>query len=106
MNGTSRLDDLKAYIRDRRWRWQPGKPIAYGEQIIVLAGNDTASVNFYPKSGKLVTGGAKSPLKDALDAWITGDIEPPEDVAKDEIEPVEAMFSGFRLDELKCFIQQ
>jgi ribonuclease HIII len=106
MSDTSRLDDLKAYIRAQRWLWQPGKPIAYGEQIIVLAGSDTASVNFYPKNGKLVTGGAKSPLKDALDAWIAGDIEPPEDVAKDETEPVEAMLPGSRLDELKRFIQQ
>ena len=37
MNGASRLDDLKAYIRAQRWLWQPGKPIAYGEQIIVSA---------------------------------------------------------------------
>ena len=75
MNGTSRLDDLKAYIRDQRWHWQPGKPIAFGEQIVVSAGGGTASVNFYPKQGKLITGGAKSPLKDRLDAWVGGAVE-------------------------------
>ena len=35
MNGASRPDDLKAYIRAQGWQWQPGKPIVYGEQIRV-----------------------------------------------------------------------
>lgn len=99
-----RFKALQAYIRARGWLWQPGKPIAYGEQIIVLAGSDTASVNFYPKNSKLVTGGAKSPLKDVLDAWVAGEVAPPEAVPEDE--PAEATLPGSRLDELKRFIEQ
>ena len=108
MNGASRLDDLKAYIRAQGWHWQPGKPIMYGEQIIVSAGNDGASVNFYPKQGKLITGGAKSPLKDRLDAWIRGEVERQDQAAEEEIEPIEpteAILPGSRLDEFKRFIE-
>ena len=108
MNGGSRLDDLKAYIRAQGWHWQPGKPIMYGEQIIVSAGNDGASVNFYPKQGKLITGGSKSPLKDRLDAWIRGEVERQDQAAEEEIEriePTEAILPGSRLDEFKRFIE-
>lgn len=105
MNGASRLDDLKAYIRAQGWLWQPGKPIAHGEQIIVLAGSDTAPVNFYPKNGKLIIGGAKSPLKDHLDAWVATGIEPSEEVPEGKPEPAEAILPGSRLDELKRFIE-
>lgn len=104
-NTVDRLTAMKAYIRAQGWLWQPGKPIAYGEQIIVLAGSDTASVNFYPKNGKLIIGGAKSPLKDHLDTWVAGEIEPSEEVPQGEPGPAEAMLPGSRLDGLKRFIE-
>lgn len=65
-----RLRGLKDFVRSKGWRWEPGKPIPYGEQIVVRHGSDSVTVNYYPKSHKMVPGGSASPLKSALEGWI------------------------------------
>lgn len=63
-----RLDRLKAAIEAAGWSWRPGKPIPYGEQIVVADGTHEATLDFYPKRGRTVIGGATSPLRAGLSA--------------------------------------
>lgn len=69
---TNRLEQLKSYIQSQGWRWQAGKSIPHGEQIVIHSGAQRATVNFYPRRSKMVVGGAESPLKAALLAWSSG----------------------------------
>jgi len=69
----TRLDALKEFIRDRGWNWGPGADIPYGEQIVVSDAGVTALVNFWPKRGKMQVQGQDSPLKAALQDWVTGE---------------------------------
>lgn len=62
-----RLDELKRTIMQRGWRWRPGKPVPYGEQIVVADGSAEAVLTFYPKRGRTVIGGAPGPLRSALE---------------------------------------
>ena len=61
-----RLAAIKGAISARGWRWRPGKPIPYGEQLLVSDGVSEASLDFYPKRGRCVIGGAGSALRQAL----------------------------------------
>jgi ribonuclease HIII len=61
-----RLEALKAAVAARGWRWRPGKPIPYGSQLVVADGDSEATLDFYPKRGRSVVGGAPSPLRAAL----------------------------------------
>lgn len=70
---TNRLDTLKQHIKAKGWLWKKGKAIPYGEQIIILAGSDQVILDFYPKRSRMVVGGAASPLKAAVQAWVSGD---------------------------------
>lgn len=66
----NRLDELKRFLRANGWLWKSGKPIPYGEQILILAGSDQVTLDFYPKRGRMVVGGPDSPLKTAVQAWV------------------------------------
>jgi ribonuclease HIII len=68
--GDRRLDELKQAISARGWRWRPGKPVPYGEQIIVDAGSAEAVLTFYPKRGRSVIGGPPGPLRSALEQLV------------------------------------
>ncbi len=70
------FEDFKQALRGRGWRWRPGKTIPYGEQIVVSDGHNQATVNYYPRRGKVVVGGSESPLKEALLAATTSDMRP------------------------------
>ncbi len=72
---TQRLEAFKSYIRAQGWLWKAGKPIPYGEQLIIIAGNDQVTLDFYPKRGRMVVGGPDSLLKSAVQAWINSDDE-------------------------------
>ena len=65
-----RLTALKGAIAARGWRWRPGKPIPYGEQLFVSDGVSEASLDFYPKRGRCVVGGAGSSLRQALSELV------------------------------------
>jgi hypothetical protein len=102
----TRLDELKGFIGSQGWHWQPGKPVPHGEQIVVAAGPRQATVNFYPKRGKLVVGGPDSPLRVQLTAWVRGeapDIDQPENA---ELTLAPSSPSGTRLVALKAFIHE
>lgn len=61
-----RLLKLVEHIERAGWRWHVGKTIAYGTQLIVSDGNHEATLDFYPKRGRCVIGGASSPLRRGL----------------------------------------
>lgn len=63
-----RLTALKAAITARGWRWRPGKEIPFGTQLLVEDGASQATLDFYPKRGRTVVGGAASPLRRELEA--------------------------------------
>jgi len=63
-----RLTEMKRAVTDRGWRWRPGKVIAYGTQLIVSDGVAEATLDFYPKHGRMVIGGADTPLRRTLTA--------------------------------------
>jgi ribonuclease HIII len=71
-----RLEAIKQAIVARGWRWRPGKPIPYGEQLLVDDGAHEATLDFYPKRGRSVVGGAGSPLRQAL-AELARELEGP-----------------------------
>ena len=85
MNKT-RLDRLKMYITEQGWQWGAGKPIPYGEQILVSKAGTTVIVNFWPKRGKMMVQGGNSALKTALQTWVDGDMGQTTD--KVEIKPI------------------
>ncbi|NTW02951.1 MAG: hypothetical protein HGA19_16990 [Oscillochloris sp.] len=65
------MDDLRlmALVREIEsagWNWCKGKPIPYGTQLIVSDGAQEATLDFYPKRGRSVIGGAESPLRRGL----------------------------------------
>ncbi|MHB8598527.1 MAG: helicase C-terminal domain-containing protein [Ktedonobacteraceae bacterium] len=66
----SKLDALRKYGQSMGWNFGPSTLIQYGEQITITSGPHKAKVNYYPKNGRLVSGGPSSPLKDALQVWI------------------------------------
>jgi ribonuclease HIII len=61
-----RLTVLMRGIEGAGWAWRLGKPIAYGTQLIVSDGAQEATLDFYPKRGRCVIGGAESPLRRGL----------------------------------------
>jgi len=61
-----RLARIKRAIDAAGWSWRAGKPIPYGEQLLVSDGAAEASLDFYPKRGRAVVGGAPGPLRAAL----------------------------------------
>ncbi|MCU0492386.1 MAG: hypothetical protein MUD01_12395 [Chloroflexaceae bacterium] len=75
------LDACKRFCLARGWRWQLGKSIPYGEQIIISDGEASATLDFYPKRGRMVVGGADSALKSALRQWVEAQIGPPASAA-------------------------
>lgn len=99
---TQSFDALKQFIQSRGWRWQPGKPIPHGEQIVVSDGTHQAIVNFYSKRDNLVSGGSDSPLKAQLDAWINGEPTPAPELANHRPTAV----TGTRLDTLKAYLKE
>ncbi|RME51004.1 MAG: hypothetical protein D6796_01860 [Caldilineae bacterium] len=106
MANPTRLDELKAFLRTQGWRWSPGKPIPHGEQIVVTDGAHQATVNFYPKHGKLVIGGPASPLKAALTAWHNREPLPATSPPTSPPELASPPPAGSRLDALKQFIRE
>lgn len=96
------FDTLKQFIQNQGWRWQPGKSIPHGEQMVVSDGQHQATINFYPKRNSFVSGGPNSPLKVQLDAWIKG-IPSPTPIAA-SAEPLEP--AGTRLDALKAYLKE
>lgn len=69
-----RLEALKRAITARGWHWRAGRAIAYGAQLIVSDGALEATLDFYPKRGRTVVGGADSPLRRDL-AALAADLE-------------------------------
>lgn len=63
-----RIEVLRQAIAARGWQWRAGKEIPYGTQLIVSDGAAEATLDFYPKRGRTVVGGADSPLRRALQA--------------------------------------
>ena len=63
-----RLAEMKRAMTERGWRWRHGKVIAYGIQLIVSDGAAEATLDFYPKHGRMVVGGADTPLRRTLTA--------------------------------------
>lgn len=95
----TRLDELHAFSQAQGWEWRSTRPIQHGEQVVIAAGDQQVTVNFYPKRGKLVPGGADSPLKAAVTAWIEAE-QPPTAVPR----PAPAApTGGTRLDALKAY---
>lgn len=84
-----RLARLKAAIVAKAWRWRPGKPIPYGEQLIVDDGEHEATLDFYPKRGRSVVGGAQTALRREL-AALADRITTPAAPAKPAAAPVAA----------------
>jgi ribonuclease HIII len=74
MTEDPRLIKLKAAITARGWRWKLGKPIQYGTQLVVDDGASEVTIDFYPKRGRTVVGGATSPLRGAL-SELAGTLE-------------------------------
>jgi ribonuclease HIII len=66
-----RLQLLRDYLKKSGWSEQPGKPVPYGEQLIISDGNSEATLNYYPKRGKMVVGGPLSALRTQLEVWLT-----------------------------------
>jgi ribonuclease HIII len=58
-----RLEALKRALTARGWQWRAGRAIAYGAQLVVSDGVSTATLDFYPKRGRTVVGGADSALR-------------------------------------------
>nr|WP_044199602.1 ribonuclease HIII [Oscillochloris trichoides] len=61
-----RLRAMISTFESLGWRWRQGKPIPHGSQLIISHGTDEATLNFYPKHGHCVVGGADSPLRRRL----------------------------------------
>jgi ribonuclease HIII len=61
-----RFEALKQAITARGWQWRAGKAIAYGAQLVVNDGAHEATLDFYPKRGRVVVGGADAPLRREL----------------------------------------
>lgn len=74
----ARLEQLKEAIASRGWRWRPGKPIPYGEQLVVSDGAAEATLDFYPKRGRTVVGGTPGPLRQALEQLAATGPDQPE----------------------------
>lgn len=69
-----RLEALKGAITAAGWQWRSGKDIPYGAQLIVSDGAVEATLDFYPKRGRTVIGGADSSLRRDL-AALAADLE-------------------------------
>ncbi|NJN18100.1 MAG: ribonuclease HIII [Oscillochloris sp.] len=69
-----RLQQLKIIFAEHGWMWRAGKDIPYGTQLILSDGSNEATLDFYPKRGRTVVGGANTPLRQAL-ARITAEAE-------------------------------
>jgi ribonuclease HIII len=65
-----KLQFLHAYIKESGWSVTSGKAIPYGEQLLIHDGSCEATLNYYPKRGKMVVGGPLSPLRRKLEAWV------------------------------------
>jgi ribonuclease HIII len=106
MAGETRWRKLKKFVQSQGWRWESGKPISYGKQIVVSAGTHRATVNFYPKRGKMVVGGPASPLRDQLDAWIRGEAYDSSTASDVKTSSILESSKRNRLDALKGFIRE
>lgn len=106
MTGETRWNELKTFVQSQGWHWQPGKSIAHGEQILITVGSHRATINFYPKQGKMVVGGSDSPLRTQLNAWIQGDVQDTEQSAGAQPTLASATPSATRLDALKQFVRE
>lgn len=47
-----------------------GKPVPYGEQVLISAGAQTATLNYYPKRGRFVVGGPDTVVRRRIERWI------------------------------------
>ncbi len=63
------LQRLQALAQEQGWQSRPGKPIPYGEQIILTDGTHQVVATYYPKNDKMLIGGRASPLKTHLLQW-------------------------------------
>lgn len=63
-----RLEALRRAIAAKGWLVREGKTIPYGAQLIVGDGEHEATIDFYPKRGRSVVGGANTPLRRDLQA--------------------------------------
>lgn len=72
-----RLVAITRAIAACAWQVRPGKPIPYGEQLIVSDGAHEATLDFYPKRGRCVVGGSGSPLRQALSELVAAHEGPP-----------------------------
>jgi ribonuclease HIII len=61
-----RLTAIKGAIEAAGWAWRLGKSIPYGTQLIVTDGANEATLDFYPKRGRSVIGGAATALRQGL----------------------------------------
>ncbi|NNJ12607.1 hypothetical protein EKD04_019970 [Chloroflexales bacterium ZM16-3] len=67
-----RLTALIQKIERSGWTWRTGKSIPYGSQLLVTDGAHEATLDFYPKRGRCVIGGADSPLRRGLSQLAVG----------------------------------
>jgi ribonuclease HIII len=93
------FDAFKYALEEQEWSWQAGKTIPHGEQIVVTDGTSRATLNFYPKRGKMVVGGADTPLKAALTRMVEAKTagkpdEPPASRKKSARQPIIADHIG------------
>jgi ribonuclease HIII len=98
----NRFDELKKHVQEQGWCWRPGKSIPHGQQIVVTDGAHRATINFYPKRGRLVVGGANSALKAALGTWIGGRHTPAAPAGAEKTTAA----GGNRFEGLKAFIKE
>ncbi len=64
------LDQFRHFVIASGWSARAGKPVPYGEQLIVSDGTHEAMLNFYPKRGKMLVGGPSSLLRTRIEAWV------------------------------------
>ncbi|NJM08490.1 ribonuclease HIII [Candidatus Gracilibacteria bacterium] len=74
---TSDLAELYTFINAQGWSYRTGKPVPYGEQVLISAGAQTATLNYYPKRGRFVVGGTDTVLRRRIERWIAERSEVP-----------------------------
>lgn len=62
------VEQLRAYVSDNDLQIAEERPIAHGHQFRITDGSETAVVSVY-KSGKVVIGGKRSPLRQQIETW-------------------------------------
>jgi ribonuclease HIII len=71
------LDQFQRFVIASGWSARAGKPVPYGEQLIISDGTHEAMLNFYPKRGKTLVGGPSSLLRTRIEAWVAEHAGPP-----------------------------